>query len=91
MTVAHLVEVAAARGWPRPNCLHRSVTLWWLLLRRGVDTEIRIGVRRKEGGDGLDFHAWVEHEGLVINDARDVRTRFATFDRAIVPPKATFR
>jgi hypothetical protein len=39
----------------------------------------------------LDFHAWVEHEGVVLNDVPDVRARFATFDRAIAPTSARWR
>lgn len=73
-----------------PNCLARSLVLWWLLQRRGIDSEIRIGVRRSRQGAGMEFHAWVEHRGAVINDAADIREHFATFDRAIVPPGARF-
>ena len=87
--LAWLVEAAARRGpWPA-NCLQRSTVLWWLLRRRGVETDLRIGVRRRPGstgGESLLFHAWVEHDGLVLNDAPDIRSRFATFDRPIVPP-----
>lgn len=84
-----VVEVAAHRGPWRANCLQRSLTLWWFLRRRGLSGDLRIGVRRRPGGPPgartLDFHAWVEHEGAVLNDAPDVRERFATFDRAIAP------
>jgi hypothetical protein len=40
--------------------------LEWLLARRGVATEFRLGVRVV---DGLaDGHAWLEIEGQPIND-----------------------
>lgn len=91
---AWVVEVAARRGpWPA-NCLQRSVVLWWFLARRGLAGDLRIGVRRRPGGppgsDSLDFHAWVEHEGVVLNDVPHIRSRFATFDRAIAPRTATW-
>lgn len=83
------VQVAAAYGpWPA-NCLQRSVVLGWFLHRRGLTGDLRIGVRKTDEGP-LDFHAWVEHGGRVINDRRDVGTRYATFEGAIAPRSARF-
>jgi hypothetical protein len=88
------VEVAARRGpWPA-NCLQRSLVLWFLLRRRGMPADLRIGVRRTPNtrtGGPLLFHAWVEQEGMVLNDAADMRERFATFDRAILPPRVVWQ
>jgi hypothetical protein len=75
--VGRLVDIAARRGVGRPTCLARSVTLWCLLHRRGIDGALRIGVRTIEGR--VEAHAWVEHQGLVLNDADDVGERFAAF------------
>lgn len=88
--LAWIVGVASRRVFRRANCLQRSLTLWWLLRRRGLKGELRIGVRRKLMADpaeegAVEFHAWVEHAGVVLNDVRDVRDRFATFDRVIIP------
>jgi hypothetical protein len=76
--VGRLVDIAARRGVGRPTCLARSVTLWWLLRRRGIDSTLRIGVRTVVDGR-MEAHAWVEHAGLVLNDADDVSERFAPF------------
>jgi hypothetical protein len=69
--------------------------LRWFLLRHGLAGDLRIGVRRRpgepSGSRSLDFHAWVELDGVVLNDLPDVRERFVTFDRAIVPPTAHWR
>ncbi len=89
--LAWCVQVAAAYGpWPA-NCLQRSVVLWWFLRRRDLESELRIGVRRDPETGALDFHAWLEHDGVVLNDRGDVRERYATFEPAIVPRQATFR
>jgi hypothetical protein len=94
--VSWVTEVAAERGpWPA-NCLQRSLVLWWLLRLRGIDSELRIGVRRSPGARSggtatLEFHAWIEHRGVVLNEVPDIRRRFATFDRAIAPSDARFR
>lgn len=61
---ARLVAIAASRGAYRATCLRQSLALWWLLKRRGINTQLRIGVR-KEGG-ALQAHAWVEHEGVPL-------------------------
>lgn len=67
LVMAHLVNRAAALP-PRAaaTCLHRSLALWWLLRWRRLDSALRTGVRRAD--EGWDVHAWVEHDGVVIND-----------------------
>jgi hypothetical protein len=79
-----MVHLAARRGPWRPNCLQRSITLWWLLHRRGVATELRFGVRPGAGGGVPAFHAWVEREGRVLNDRADIAREYLPFGG--VPP-----
>jgi len=74
----------AAHYAPGPvTCLTRSLLLRWLLRRRGIASKLRIGVQLTEGR--LDAHAWVEVEGIPINDAPDVAQRFAAFDDPLSP------
>ena len=76
----------AARHTPFPvTCLSRSLLLGWLLHRRGVASDLRIGVRLTQGK--LDAHAWVEYEGIAINDSSDVNAQFASFGN-LIPLKA---
>ncbi len=81
--LGRLVNGAAHRLPGRPACLSRSVTLWWLLRRRGIDSAIRIGVRTAEGR--FEAHAWVELGGVVLNDSQDVGERFAAFEGDTLP------
>lgn len=83
---AWLVDVASRRFSADASCLVRSIALWWLLRRRGIPVEIRIGVRRR--GERFEAHAWVEHFDCVLNDDADVADRFAPFDslEALFPP-----
>ena len=68
----------AARHTPFPStCLTRSLLLVWLLRRRNVVSKLRIGVRLTQGM--LDAHAWVECEGVPVNDSPDVNEHFASF------------
>lgn len=87
--VARMVGAAARRSPARTNCLHRSVVLWWLLRRRGMASELRIGSRLRD--DKLEAHAWVECSGEALNDSEDVHERFVPFDRPIVPQGAKQR
>ena len=74
----------AAHYAPGPvTCLTRSLLLRWLLRRRGIASELRIGVQLVQGQ--LDAHAWVEVEGMPINDAQDIAQRFATFNEPLSP------
>lgn len=63
--ISRLVDTAA-RYTVTNTCLHRSLALWWLLGRRGVPSQIRMGTRRLHGR--FEAHAWVECAGLVVND-----------------------
>lgn len=74
----------AARHAPGPaTCLTRSLLLRWLLRRRGIESDLRIGVKLDQGR--LDAHAWVEVVGVPINDSQDVGQRFAAFSQPLSP------
>ncbi|MCB0131445.1 MAG: lasso peptide biosynthesis B2 protein [Caldilineaceae bacterium] len=76
--IGRAVNIAARYSLLPARCLSRSMMLWWLLHRRGVAAELRIGVRK--GAQGFEAHAWVEQQGFVLNDSQDVKNRFAVFD-----------
>jgi hypothetical protein len=68
-------------GPTNPNCLERSMALWWLMRRAGVDAGLQIGAR-KQGGR-FEAHAWVELGGQVLNDGAEVHQHYVRFDAAI--------
>jgi hypothetical protein len=72
---ARLVQAAWRHGPLDPHCLTQSLTLWWLLRRRGIDSDIRIGVRKV--GEELEAHAWVEWSGTALTDHPQVSRKFA--------------
>lgn len=61
----------------RGNCLSTSIALLWLLRRHGCDAVLRLGAQLKP--EGLTAHAWVELDGVVLNDTADVVTRYTPF------------
>ena len=74
-----LVNAASKRSPAPTTCLTRSLYLAWLLRRRGVPAEFRIGVRIANGV--LAAHAWVECGGSPVNDKDDIAKDFAPFER----------
>ena len=80
-----MVRIAARYNLIRLNCLPQSLALWWLLRRQGIGSDLRIGVIPKEGR--LEAHAWVEFQGVPLNDQDDVHERFTPFHETITPPE----
>lgn len=75
------VRSAELHGLTKPNCLERSMTLWWVLRRDGIEGELHIGARKADGQ--FEAHAWVELGGQVLNDGDDVHHHYARFDAPI--------
>lgn len=84
-----MVDLAAHYSPFRPNCLVRSLTLWWLLLRQGIESDLRIGVRKQ--GEEFTAHAWVEGQGMVLNDQADIAGHYAAFDGQLITSSLEMR
>ena len=85
--LGELVSIAARHTLGPRTCLTRSLLLGWMLRRRGMESQLRIGVRLTNGE--LDAHAWVECDGIPINDQHDISTQFASFGD-LVPLEAFY-
>jgi|KBSSwiStaDraftv2_1062776.scaffolds.fasta_scaffold131274_3 hypothetical protein len=73
-SAARLVPLMASYSPVKAVCLAQSVTLWFLLARKGIDSAVRIGVTKESGVFGA--HAWVDMNGTVLLDRPDVADRF---------------
>jgi len=82
LATARMVRTAARYCDPWANCLKKSLVLWWLLHRQGMASNLQIGVRREQGK--FEAHAWVEYEGIVLNDTQDIRSHFSMLNRPIL-------
>lgn len=76
-----MVNIATRYSPLWTNCLKKSLVLWYLLQRQGINSELRIGVRKDEG----DFtaHAWVEYQGMVLSDRQNVGQHYTVFNSLI--------
>lgn len=63
--VAQAVSIAGRRSLWRTTCLRQALLVEALLARRGVESELRIGVRN-DATTGFGAHAWVERAGHVL-------------------------
>lgn len=79
MTV-RMVNAASRYGLSSSTCLEKSLTLWWLLLRKGIVSSVRIGARKTPGK--FEAHAWVERDGAALNEPGAEHRHYATFDAA---------
>jgi hypothetical protein len=87
--ITRAVRSAELHGLASPNCLERSLVLWWLLRRGGIEGELHIGGRKS--GPRFEAHAWVELAGKVLNDSPDVHRHYARFDAPIAAAEAASR
>lgn len=69
-----LVDIAARHHIRPTACLQRSLVLQALLLRQGLATDLRIGVRRH--ASTLRAHAWLESAGRPLFENLNVDADF---------------
>ena len=77
------VNRAANHVFGLVTCLTRSLVLRWLLRRYGTTSDLRIGVRFEQGE--FAAHAWVEKDGIPVNDRPEVVAHFSAFDQPVSP------
>jgi hypothetical protein len=76
---SRMVRAASQFGPIRATCLAQSLTLWLLLQQQNISSAIRIGVRKKDGR--MEAHAWVERNGVTLNETDEVHQHYAPFER----------
>lgn len=77
--VCRMVLAAARHSLMRSTCLERSLALWWLLARKGISSQLRIGARKSEGK--FEAHAWVERNGEAIGEPEGTHRHYAAFEK----------
>ena len=49
--------------------------------RQGISSRLRIGIRKENGK--LQAHAWVDREGIALNEPEEQHRHYAAFDAAL--------
>lgn len=80
--LAQLAATAGHHGFVHATCLRQALLVYGMLRRRGLQPELKLGVRRD--GGGVAAHAWVELGGQKLAQSDVV---FAPFDEppAVAP------
>lgn len=73
--IANIVRIAAAQIPVVATCLPQSLVLCRLVQLQGIGCNLRLGAHVENGN--LKAHAWVEVDGVPVNDTEDVRERFS--------------
>ena len=73
-----MVRAGAHYGIVHPTCLEESLALWYLLQKQGIPARLRIGVCKLP--EKFEAHAWVEYDGVALNQAEEVHQHYAAFD-----------
>ncbi len=82
-----MVRSAVHFAMPIAGCLEQSLTLWYLLGVQGVSARVRIGIPKQTRP--FEAHAWVEYEGLALNQLEEPLSHYIPFDSELPgPPKA---
>jgi hypothetical protein len=81
--ISLITSIAAQHGVYKAGCLRRSLLTWWFLRWEGIDSQICFGVRLVN--QRFEAHAWVEHNGTIVNDSLAICARFRTLED-ILPP-----
>lgn len=83
---ARMVRVAARHGLGNPSCLEESLVLLHLLNAQGIAAQLRIGV--KKNIPKFEAHAWVECEGVALNESESLHDHYAPFEAelSVMPP-----
>jgi Transglutaminase-like superfamily len=87
--IVRAARSAELHGIGHPSCLERSLALWCLLRRNGIEAELQIGAQT--GPKEFTAHAWVEWDGAVLNDSPDVRKDYVRFEPPVGSAKVNSR
>jgi Transglutaminase-like superfamily len=79
-----MVRAAEHYAPGRATCLEESLLLWYLLRSQDISATVRIGVRKE--GTKFEAHAWVEREGVALNQRDEQHRHYAPFADELIKP-----
>lgn len=75
--IFYAINVACTWHWRRVSCLQRSAATTSLLRRYGAPAQLVIATQHTP----FKAHAWVEIDGQVVSDGREVQALYPVLDR----------
>jgi hypothetical protein len=80
-SIARAQGSAARHLFFSPNCLVQSLTLLSMCRSRDIQAQLRVGARSDSGA--FQAHAWVELNGIVLNEPSGEHRHFVPFEEAV--------
>ena len=88
--IAALVEKGNRRCSPYiADCLTRSLVLQYILHRKNIEADLKLGVRTLTGQ--FEAHSWVEYKDTPLGEQESVRQIYTAFDWTRTPSSAAKR
>ena len=81
LAITRMVKIAVRYSPFSASCLAQSLVLLKLLKNQGIVAQLRIGVQK--AADQIKAHAWVELQGVVLNDTNDIHSLYIPFNNPI--------
>ena len=83
----HIEQFRRMMSWtyyfsPMLNCLAICTTYWWLLKRRGIDTDLKFGMAKIN--NKLIAHSWLEYKGKHLTYERNPLKQYIAFEQSIL-------
>ena len=72
--VARIVRKIASHPPFKAVCLPQAMAAQWMLRRRGMESRLSFGARRKGEGRDLEFHAWLNAGGECVLGGDEIET-----------------
>ncbi len=83
LTICRVVAAATHHLFLHASCLEESLVLWYLLRVHDISASLRIGVRKQQ--ELFEAHAWVELDGVALNQHQEQHRHYSPFDREVTP------
>jgi hypothetical protein len=79
LSISAAVESSMTSGLLKGTCLHRSMYLWWLLRWAKCPAYMVTGVRKDKDTGKIFLHAWLEQDGVPLNERARVVNDYKRF------------
>ncbi len=77
-STANIISIVARHNVYKATCLKQVLLLWFLLGRKSIQSEIKIGIPIVSTTE-FNAHAWLECNGELMIDSKDTINKFSAF------------
>lgn len=64
------------------KCLSRSLGIWFLLAKKGINTQLKFGMKKEN--NELLAHSWLEYNGKMLDIENEKNKKYTPFSESIL-------